>query len=138
MKGLALAVALFLVSVAAQAQGLQKGNLVGTHVTTIELAPGVTMDEYAKAWAAKMIPALEKNMPGWKFYPVKRVRGEKADGLAIIIVVRSEAERDKYFNADGTATELGKAVTAKLAPIRGEMDKLGKETKDVYTDWLVY
>jgi hypothetical protein len=138
MKRLVVAVALFLLPATGLAQGLEKGNLVGTHVMKLELASGVSIEQYAKAWAEKMVPALEKNMPGWKFHLVQRLRGEQADGLTMIVVVRSQAERDKYFNDDGSESQLGKAVTATLAPVRAEMHKLGKVTKDIYTDWLVY
>ncbi len=54
------------------------------------------------------------------------------------MVIASEAERDKYYNADGTDSELGKAVNAKVQPIYDELKKLGTFTSDVYTDWLVY
>lgn len=29
-------------------QGLEKGNLIGVHVVTANLKPGVTLDEFAK------------------------------------------------------------------------------------------
>lgn len=138
MNRLFLAFALLLLPATAPAQELQKGNVVGTHVIEIQLAQGVSMEQYARAWAEKMLPALEENMPGWKCYLLKRMRGEQADGLGMIIVTRSEAERDKYFNADGSHSDLRKAVTARLAPITAEMDELGRMTHDRYTDWLAY
>ncbi len=139
MKRLVLALAIsFVVPAAAHAQGLQKGNLIGTHLMKVQLAPGVTMEQFAKAYQEKMIPAIEKNMPGWKVYLVKRVRGEQAEGLAAIFVVRSAAERDKYDNPDGSENDLGKAKLANVAPVLTEVEKLGKITADVYTDWIVY
>ena len=133
-----LAAALVLIASGAHAQGLKKGNLVGTHIMTVKLEPGVTMDQFVAAYNAKVIPDVEKGRPGWKAYPVRRIRGEKADGMALIIVIPSEAERDKYYNADGSDSELGKATKTRFAPAMNEMEKLGAITADTYTDWVVY
>jgi hypothetical protein len=55
-----------------------------------------------------------------------------------MIVIPTEAERDKYYNADGSPSELGKAANAKVQPIVDEMNKLGTITANSYIDWLVY
>jgi hypothetical protein len=133
-----LAAGLLLWAGVAQAQELKKGNLVGTHSVIVKLEPGVTMERLSDFYKKRFIPEYEKSHPGWKVYPVKRIRGEKADGMGLIIVVPSEAERDKYYNPDGSDTALGKAASAKLDPVAAEMTKLATVTADRYTDWLVY
>jgi hypothetical protein len=139
MKTSVFALSLIVVSTCAvHAQELKKGNVVGMHVSTIKLAPGVTMEQFTAFYVEKVIPAYEKTWPGWKLYPVRRIRGEKAEGFGLIIVISSEAERDKYYNADGSPSELGKAANAKVQPIVDEMNKLGTITADPYVDWLVY
>jgi hypothetical protein len=139
MKTGVLVVGVLLASGAfAQAQELKKGNLVGTHVMTVKLEPGVTLEQFTAFYVEKAIPAAEKIWPGWKFYPVRRIRGEKADGFGLLIVIPSEAERDKYYNADGTPSELGKAAMAKYQPTLDQLTKLGTITADPYVDWLVY
>jgi hypothetical protein len=138
MKKTILAVMLVQLAAVSHAQGLRKGNLVGTHVMTIKLEPGITMERFTDFYFDKVIPGFERARPGWKFYPVKRIRGEKADGFGLIIVISSEAERDKYYNADGSDSELGKTANAKVQPILDQMNKLGTMTSDPYTDWLVY
>jgi hypothetical protein len=139
MKTSVLAVLLMVLSSSAvHAQELKKGNVVGMHVSTIKLADGVTMEKFTAFFVAKAIPAYEKSWPGWKFYPVRRIRGEKAEGFGLIIVIPTEAERDRYYNADGSPSELGKAANAKVQPIADEMNKLGTITADPYIDWLVY
>ena len=139
MKTLVLTVtAMALAAMPARAQELKKGNVVGMHVSTIKLAAGVTLEQFTAFYVAKVIPAYEKNWPGWKMYPVRRVRGEKAEGFGLIIVIPTEAERDKYYNADGSPSELGKAAIAKVQPVVDEMNKLGTVTADPYVDWLVY
>jgi hypothetical protein len=136
-KGI-LVVGLFLVAGSAAAQELKKGNLVGVHNVAVKLAPGATMEQFVAFYNAKLIPAYEKSRPGWKAYPVKRVRGEKAEGMGLIIVIPSEKDRDKYYKADGSASELGAAADAQIQPVLAEMGKLGTITGDPYIDWVVY
>ena len=138
-KGLIAVVAgLFAMATVAEAQGLKKGNLVGTHVFSVKLAPGATMEQFADFYVRKLIPEAEKHFTGWKFYPVKRIRGERAEGFAVIMVIDSAANRDRVHNDDGSLTELGKALNAKIQPVVDELQKIGAITADVYTDWLVY
>lgn len=129
---------LALSATAVPAQELKKGNVVGVHVSAIKLAAGVTMEMFTAFFVEKAIPAYEKSWPGWKFYPVRRIRGEKAEGFGLIIVIPTEAERDRYYNADGSPSELGKAANAKVQLIVDEMNKLGTIAANSYIDWLVY
>jgi hypothetical protein len=96
------------------------------------------MEQFVDLYNKKVIPAQEQSRPGWRAYPVKRVRGEKAEGMGLIIVIPSEKERDKYYKADGSDSELGAAANAKLQPVLAELGKLGTITADPYIDWVVY
>lgn len=138
MRKLILAGALLLVVGTVGAQELKKGSLVGVHVMTVKLAPGVTIEKFTEFYVKKLIPQVERHRTGWKLYPVKRIRGEQADGFGVMFVIDSEANRDRLYNADGSSSELGKATEAKIQPIRDELKRLGTITADVYTDWLVY
>ncbi len=137
MRKSILASILLLLAAAAGGQELTKGNLVGTHLITVKLQPGVTLEQYADVYLHKVAPQWQK-ISGWRTYGLRRIRGEKAEGFAVLMVVPSEADRDRYYNADGTQSEAGKAAVAKLQPALAELDKLGTITADVYTDWLVY
>src|SRR5262245_3056957 len=136
-RGMLVAAVLAASCALTEAQELKKGNLVGTHVMAVKLEPGVTLEQFTAFYVDKAIPAAEKIWSGWKYYPVRRIRGEKADGFGVLIVIPSEAERDKYYNADGSLSELGKAAMAKYQPTRDELAKLGTITADPYVDWLV-
>jgi hypothetical protein len=138
MKTFVMSVAVFaLTGASTHAQELKKGNLVGTHVMTVKLEPGVTLEQFTAFFVDKAIPAAEKIWAGWKYYPVRRIRGEKADGFGLLIVIPSEAERDKYYNPDGSPSELGKSALAKYQPTLDQLTKLGTITADPYVDWLV-
>ena len=139
MRKAILTAGLLLLAGVAHAQEVKRGNLVGTHNLTVKLEPGVTMDQFVDFYKNKVIPVLEESRPGWKWYSLKRIRGEKAD-MGLLIVITSEGERDKYYNTDGTDSELGKASNTKLnlLPVFDELKKLGTITAGVYTDWVLY
>ena len=117
-------------------QTLQKGNLIGMHIMTVNLDPDVTMNQFLKAFSSKVIPEVEKNDPGWKAYIVKGIRGENENSFGLIYIIESEDDRNKYYNEDGSPNELGISWQEKMQPIMDELNQLGTwSTK--YTDWLV-
>jgi hypothetical protein len=136
MKKVVILTVLILLSGLISGQTLQKGNLIGTHVSTITLQPGVTMEKFIDFYKTKVMPEYEKNFPGMKAYFVKSLRGENKDSFGGIMVFKSEADRDKYFKQDGSYTEVGNAAYAKLKPMLDELNKLGTMTTK-YNDWLV-
>jgi len=138
MKKLILACALLLLTSFTYGQDLKKGVLVGIHTWDVKLAPGVTIEQYLSAYYSKVTPVAEKAYPGWKSYPIKRVRGDKSPTYGLMIIVPSEKERSKYYKADDTYTELGKASSQKIAEAEKELSKLGSILTDHYIDWLVY
>jgi hypothetical protein len=136
MKILVFITVLSLLTGATFGQAIQKGNLIGTHVVTVSLMPGVTMEKYVDFFKTKVIPEWEKNVPNMKVYLLKGLRGENMNSNGMIVVFKSSQERDKYYNADGSDTALGKSVNAKVKPVMDELEKLGTRTAK-YTDWIV-
>ena len=136
MKKLILTAALILVVGTTFGQTLQKGNLVGFHVITINLDPDVTMNQFIDFFSNKLIPEYEKNFPGVKSYIAKGIRGENENSYVWIMLFESVEDRDKYFNEDGTCNELGNSAMEKLQPIIEEGSKLGTFTT-TYTDWVI-
>lgn len=117
-------------------QSLKKGNLVGTHVLTIDLNPGVTMEQFQNFHISRIIPEYEKHYPGWQLYLVKGIRGENKNTYGWIIVVESEEIRNKYYSDDGSITEFGKTADKKMKPVLEEAVKFGKLNR-TYTDWII-
>ncbi len=136
MKKLVLLFAIILMTGFAFGQTMQKGNLIGSHVMTVTLQPGKTMDQFVKFFKAKYVPAFEKNHPGWKLYLVKSVRGDVKDSFGLLFVIKSQKDRDKYYTADGTDSKLGKSTTEKMKPMEDDLLKLGSY-KTTYTDWVI-
>ena len=135
MKKLVLIAAVILMSGVTFGQHFQKGNFVGFHVMTINLDPNVTMNQFLDFYKNKLIPAYATNFQA-ECYLVKGVRGESVNSFGIMMVWKSEADRDKYFNKEGGSNENGKAAIEKLKPLTDELEKLGTATS-VYTDWIV-
>ncbi|MEX1238117.1 MAG: hypothetical protein WEB30_00310 [Cyclobacteriaceae bacterium] len=135
MKNVMLTSALVLVAALAFGQSLKKGNLVGLHVATINLSPDVTMNQYKDFFVNSAIPEYKKHY-GAEIYLAKGIRGENINSFAFIFVFESEKMRDKYFNADGSANDVGKAVSEKMQPTMDKLNKLGASTSK-YTDWVV-
>ena len=136
MKRLVLFSAIILLAGMTYGQSLQKGNLIGTHEFNVTLAPGVTMDKYMDFCNSKIKPEVEKLYENWQVYFLKGIRGEKPDKYLMIYVIKTQKDRDKYYNADGTPNELNNQVSAKMQPLMDELNKLGTFTS-AYTDWLV-
>ncbi len=136
MKKLIFVGILILFGGVAIGQTLKKGNLVGTHVLTIELNPGITMEQFQNFHISTIIPEYEKNYPGWQLYLAKGIRGENKNTFGWIIIVESEEIRDKYYNDDGSITDFGKAADNKMKPVLEETEKFGK-LKRTYTDWII-
>ena len=143
MKKILLAVAALILLTAGGTfgQGLKKGNLVGVHIYSVKLNPGVTIEQFTNFCINKLFPEWEKNFQGLKLHLGKRIRGlndQTELGLTMIFVFASEKDRDKYFTAAGETNELGKALFKKIEPINAELGKLGSLSDDRYTDWLIY
>jgi hypothetical protein len=117
-------------------QTLQKGNVIGVHVATIALEPGVTMEQFISFFTNKYIPEFEKNRIGWKAYFVKSIRGDIKNGVGLVIVIKSEKDWERYYNADRSYSELGNSANEKLKPILEELKKFGTFTTS-YTDWVI-
>ena len=119
-------------------QTIQKGSLLGLHVSAANLKEGVTMEQYIGFFKSKVIPAYDKAFPGMKTYLIKSLRGKDSTSMGEIYMFNTEADRNKYFNDDGTPTEHFNTINAKLTGIQKELDKYvtAPET-DVYNDWLV-
>jgi hypothetical protein len=136
MKKLVFLMSLILVTGLTFGQTFQKGNLVGAHIITVTLQPGVTMEKFIEFYKTKVIPEEEKNFPGMKMYLIKSLRGENKDSFGGLVVFKTEADRDKYWAGEGVYTNLGKKADEKCKPVMDELNKLGTMSSK-YNDWLV-
>jgi hypothetical protein len=118
-------------------QGLQRGNLFGVHVITVNLKPHATLDEFKTFFVDNVIPEYEKAWVGLRGYLVRSVRGEYKTSFAIVWLFTTEAARDRYFTADGKPNDLEKAAFERVRPIEEALKKYGTYTVKYKDDWLV-
>jgi hypothetical protein len=136
MKRLCVLLALSLISGISWGQSLEKGNLIGLHVFTLDLKPGVTFDQYKDFFLTKYIPALNKNFPDVDHYLARGNRKENKDEIGLVVVFGSQEAKEKYYQKDGSTTELMNSLLEKVQPVRARLDSLGKVTAD-YMEWVI-
>jgi hypothetical protein len=136
MKKVILLIVLMGISEITFGQSFEKGNLLGFHVLTIELDPDVTFNQFKDFYNDKVIPELNKYFPDTKTYLVFGTGGANKNSLGMITVFESEEVKDRYYNKDGSRTELGKSAWEKVDPVRNELYKLGAVDAK-YTDWVI-
>jgi hypothetical protein len=137
MKKLILLIAIALLAITVFAQPLKKGNLVGVHLVTVELKPGVTMEQFNDFLLNKFLPEINKTDPNWQIFMAEGIRGENANQIGLIHVIKSTKDRDKYYNQDGSENmKMVEPRMKKIQPLTEEMAKLGSITTK-YTDWVI-
>lgn len=121
-------------------QTIQKGNLVSTHIITVELKPNVTLEQVLDFYNTKWAAAEDKYF-GFKSYFGKCIRGSESAENKIIMIghFETEADRDKYFNmaeGGGDLNELGEKAWAEFAPTYDSLLQLAT-IKDEWADWVI-
>jgi hypothetical protein len=116
-------------------QSLPKGSLVGVHHFTVNLNGTTTLQEFMDFQKNKWAPAAAK-VYGCEIHYMKHVRGENENKVGLIMIFKTEAQRNKFYDQDGKLNDAGKAANAKLKAINDESNKLGTTT-GAYTDWIV-
>jgi hypothetical protein len=139
MKKIFFFLILILIAGISTGQPLKKGNVVGFHVGTVELASGVSMDQYMNYCINKLMPAYNKEFKGdISFNIVDGERGQDGTKTGRLLIIKSAKVRDKYFPKEGQTSELLKTKMQKIQPLIDELEKLGTFKEDHYTDWVVY
>jgi hypothetical protein len=136
MKKVILTAVIILLAGITLGQSLKKGNLLCMHYMTFNLNPDVTMNQCKDFFINKYIPESEKQFPGVKTYLLEDFRGKNEHEYIFVAIFESEKERDKYYNADGSPTELKNASDERLKPIMEEFSKLGTMSAK-YAGWVV-
>lgn len=136
MKKFIIAAAFILFAGVAFGQTLQKGSVVGVHTTTVTLNPGVTLDQYLDFFTNRFIPEFEKHFPGIKLFLVKGLNREVEGEYGKIFIIESKKVYNKYWNDDGSYTDITMAIAEKVQPLLDEGNKFGTST-DVITDWVI-
>jgi hypothetical protein len=136
MRKILFVSALLLFAGFAFGQTVQKGSIIGVHTSTVTLNSGVTLDQYLEYYTNRFIPEFEKHFPGVKLFLVKGLNREVKDEYGKIFIIESKEVYNKYWNDDGSYTEVTAAIVEKVQPLLDEGNKLGTTT-DVIADWVI-
>ena len=139
MKKPILVLMLLSVTLVTFGQKLEKGNVVGTHVGTINLNPDVSYNQYKTFLLTKYIPEINKGFNGdmmMYFAESDRSNGE-AHVITIMYVFKSVEARNKYFPTPEKVSDLFTSTQEKLKPIDDQLTKLGAYSEKFYNDWVV-
>jgi hypothetical protein len=136
MKKFLFSLIIILIAGTLNAQPLKKGNLIGTHVVTYELIPGVTFEQFEKYYLDEFIPEYEKIRTGWEITLLRGRSGIHKDKLLVIIKMDSERIRDKYYNKDGSPTDFYNETGEKVKPLYNKLKEYITYTTE-YTGWEV-
>ena len=141
MKKLIIATVFILLTGVAFSQTLKTGAHLGIQAIKIDLAPGVTMEQYLDFTMNTFIPEAEKHFPGLKVLimggGMEMGSGEEAEVKYSVIYYFESAEvQSKYFNEGGNFTEGGTAAIEKLGPTSEKMDKLGTNSAPT-VGWMI-
>lgn len=117
-------------------QPLPRETLIGTHVMNINLQSGVTMEQFIQQFSTTVLSEMNNMSPQWRVNLVKGIRGTNINSYGLVHMVKSDKERDKLFNPDGSSTELGEEMNKRFEPIIEALGKFGTFTT-TYTDWIV-
>jgi hypothetical protein len=134
MKKLIIGLAFILFAGVAFGQTLQKGGMVSVHEWTLILNPDVTMDQFLDHWKNNFMPVMKKEMPEMKRYIIKSI-GEETK-YAGLYYWDSMEEMGKYYNSDGSPTEIGAAAHEKIMPMLDGLSKFGEFTWTV-ANWII-
>jgi hypothetical protein len=135
-----VAAVLVMVPIICQARGLERGNLIGVHVVTVDLKPGVSMEDFTKFYVEHVLLEYEKSWPGLEGYLLKSFFSDSKNKFAVVWLFNTVEDRNRNFNADGTANQLERAAQARVKPIEDKLKEMYGSYTVEYThedDWVV-
>ena len=136
MKKLFVIIALILFSRIIFSQSIEKGNVIGLHIFSLNLDPDVTFNQYKNFFIQNYIPELNKNYPDVNHYFTMGNREENENNIGLLVVFGSQEIKNKYYHEDGSRTELTISIQETLKPIREQLDNLGTVSAK-YTEWAI-
>jgi len=134
MKKLIIAAAFILIAGTAFGQTLQKGGMVSVHEWSLTLNPGVTMDQFLEQWNKNIISEVKNTMPEMRTYILKGLEDENT--YAGLYYWNSLEDMGKYYNEDGSPTEIGAVAFEKLMPLIEALSEFGEFTWE-QKDWII-
>jgi hypothetical protein len=126
-----------LFTLSALCQTLDKGSVVGIHTGSVKLSPDVTYNQWKNFCVNEYLPAFNKVFEGeMKAYFMEGERGKFMGSYGFIIIIKSEAIRDKYWPEFKKSSEMFWQKYESYKSIYDKLNELGKLEYES-TDWIV-
>ena len=138
MKKAFFLVVLAILGTTSYSQKTLNGNLIGIHVGTVDLEPSITINQWKEFAMEKYIPAVNKEFKGEIItYLAEGERGPFKNYVAFYMVFKSVEIRDKYIPEQGQTSEEYDKKWQIIKPVYDDLQKLGKFSRDHWTDWVI-
>lgn len=125
------------ISISISAQSIPTRSLIGIHEVKIQLAEGVSIEQYIDHFLDVVKPAYEKAYRGTKVFIIKGRRGECTDCIGMMWFFASESVRDIFFDKEGNMTPYFEKRSAMIQAEEDSLEDFGEITSRSYTDWIV-
>lgn len=116
--------------------GLSKDNLIGFHKLNVTLNNGYTMQDFENYFTKTLIPAYNSAFMGAKVHLIKGIKGKDLNSLGMLWIFESSEFVSKFWNSNGTSTDLNNSINEGLNDINAGLSVIGSWTSE-FTDWTV-
>ena len=116
--------------------GLSKDNLIGFHKLNVTLNNGYTMQDFENYFTKTLIPAYNSAFMGAKVHLIKGIKGKDVNSLGMLWIFESSEFVSKFWNSNGTSTDLNNSINEGLNDINAGLSVIGSWTSE-FTDWTV-
>ena len=116
--------------------GLSKDNLMGFHKLNVTLNNGYTMQDFENYFTKTLIPAYNSAFMGAKVHLIKGIKGKDVNSLGMLWIFESSEFVSKFWNSNGTSTDLNNSINEGLNDINAGLSVIGSWTSE-FTDWTV-
>ena len=116
--------------------GLSKDNLIGFHKLNVTLNNGYTMQDFENYFTETLIPAYNSSFMGAKVHLIKGIKGKDVNSLGMLWIFESSEFVSKFWNSNGTSTDLNNSINEGLNDINAGLSVIGSWTSE-FTDWTV-
>ena len=113
------------------------GGSFGFHELSVNLKPGVTMEQFQDFLLNRYIPELSSHFTGMQLLILKPHGTEGENRLAWVNYFQSEGARDDYWPEPDTPSERAEEALARVQPILFELLELG-DWSDDYGVWIIH
>lgn len=113
------------------------GGSFGLHELSVNLKPGVTMEQFQEFLLTRYIPTVSSHFSGLQLIALKPRGTEGENRLAWVNYFQTEGARDDFWPEPDTPSERAEEALARVQPVLFELLELG-DWSDDYGVWIIH